>query len=169
MRVPAVLSIAGSDSGGGAGVQADLKAFARSGVHGMTAITALTAQNTVEPVAEAEVERAIERALGRRSLGTLVDVGTGTGRMIELFGPRAAQAIGIDRSSEMLRLARVKLEAAGIASSSRLMAWISSLCVRCASGRWCSSRWLPFTPVWIATVAEFRKERPIPDAFRTVV
>jgi ArsR family transcriptional regulator len=39
--------------------------------------------------------------------------------MIELFGPRASQAIGIDRSSEMLRLARVKLEAAGIASSLR--------------------------------------------------
>ncbi len=70
-------------------------------------------------VAENEVEHAIASTLGEGPIGRLVDIGTGTGRMIELFGPRADSAIGIDRSSEMLRLARVKLEAAGITSSLR--------------------------------------------------
>jgi ArsR family transcriptional regulator len=69
--------------------------------------------------AESEVERAIDRALGKRPLGRFVDIGTGTGRMMELFAPRSTEAVGIDRSSEMLRLARVKLEAAGISSSLR--------------------------------------------------
>jgi hydroxymethylpyrimidine/phosphomethylpyrimidine kinase len=48
MQVPRCLTVATSDSGGGAGIQADLKTFARLGCHGMSAIVALTAQNTRE-------------------------------------------------------------------------------------------------------------------------
>jgi ArsR family transcriptional regulator len=69
-------------------------------------------------IADAEIERAIAGLLDDRPLGALLDIGTGTGRMLELFAPRARSAIGIDRSSEMLRLARVKLEQAGICGAS---------------------------------------------------
>ncbi len=53
--VPRCLTIAGSDSGGGAGIQADLKAFARAGCYGMSAVVALTAQNTTGVTAVHEV------------------------------------------------------------------------------------------------------------------
>ena len=65
-------------------------------------------------VADSEVEGAIQRALSDRPLGTLLDVGTGTGRMIELLGATANDSIGIDRSVDMLRVARAKIEAAGL-------------------------------------------------------
>jgi hydroxymethylpyrimidine/phosphomethylpyrimidine kinase len=60
--VPRCITIAGSDSGGGAGIQADLKAFAAAGVHGMSAIVALTAQNTREVAAVYELPPAFVRA-----------------------------------------------------------------------------------------------------------
>jgi ArsR family transcriptional regulator len=68
-------------------------------------------------VPEAAVETAICQALGEAPLGRLVDVGTGTGRMLELLGPRASALVGLDNSPEMLRLARAKLLAAGLGQS----------------------------------------------------
>ncbi|WP_375391831.1 ArsR/SmtB family transcription factor [uncultured Sphingomonas sp.] len=65
-------------------------------------------------VADAEVEAAMAAVLGLDGeggapIGALLDIGTGTGRMLELFGDKARTAVGVDRSSEMLRLARAKL------------------------------------------------------------
>src|ERR671929_320076 len=60
--VPTCLTIAGSDSGGGAGIQADLKAFAAAGCHGTSAIVALTAQNTLGVTAVHEVPSEFVRA-----------------------------------------------------------------------------------------------------------
>jgi hydroxymethylpyrimidine/phosphomethylpyrimidine kinase len=61
VSVPRCLTIAGSDSGGGAGIQADLKAFASAGCHGTSAIVALTAQNTLGVTAVHEVPPAFVR------------------------------------------------------------------------------------------------------------
>ena len=60
-------------------------------------------------VPEGEVEAAMSDMLGGK-LGRLIDIGTGTGRILELLAPEAEQATGIDRSPEMLRLARAKLD-----------------------------------------------------------
>jgi ubiquinone/menaquinone biosynthesis C-methylase UbiE/DNA-binding transcriptional ArsR family regulator len=65
-------------------------------------------------VAEEEVEAAMARLIGPQAGGFYLDLGTGTGRMLELFAPLAGQAIGIDQSREMLAVARAKLDAEGL-------------------------------------------------------
>lgn len=65
-------------------------------------------------VPEREVEEALSRLLPMAGIGALLDVGTGTGRMLELLGPRAERAVGVDQSREMLAVARLKLEEAGL-------------------------------------------------------
>ena len=65
-------------------------------------------------VAESDVEAAMSRALDAHAVGRLVDIGTGTGRILELFSGQADRATGIDRSPEMLRLARAKLSKANL-------------------------------------------------------
>ncbi len=97
--IPRLLSIAGSDSGGGAGIQADLKAFAACGVHGMTAVTAITAQNTVgvsavhhiPPGIIIEQVRAVSEDIGVDAvkIGMLGDVATieAVVRALDLLSP----------------------------------------------------------------------------------
>jgi ubiquinone/menaquinone biosynthesis C-methylase UbiE/DNA-binding transcriptional ArsR family regulator len=65
-------------------------------------------------VAEDQVEAAIEEALGQGPFDLVVDLGTGTGRMLELFAPRARRVLGLDISHDMLGYARMKLERAGL-------------------------------------------------------
>lgn len=61
-------------------------------------------------IADGDVEARLAALLGGENLGALIDVGTGTGRMIELFGDQAHHATAIDNSPDMLRLARAKLQ-----------------------------------------------------------
>lgn len=69
-------------------------------------------------VDEREVEAALVRLLPDQGVRDLLDIGTGTGRMLELFGPRVQQAVGVDLSREMLAVARVNLERAGLRNGS---------------------------------------------------
>lgn len=65
-------------------------------------------------VAEAAVENAICAALAEAPFRTLLDLGTGTGRMLELFGPKIERGLGIDLSLDMLAVARARIERAGL-------------------------------------------------------
>jgi len=66
-------------------------------------------------VDDGEVERVIGRLLPKRGIENLLDIGTGTGRMLELLGPRAGRGLGIDLSRAMLAIARAHLDRAGLA------------------------------------------------------
>jgi ubiquinone/menaquinone biosynthesis C-methylase UbiE/DNA-binding transcriptional ArsR family regulator len=65
-------------------------------------------------VADDEVEQAIVAALAERPFRSLLDLGTGTGRMLELFGPQIERGLGLDLSLDMLALARSRLDRAGL-------------------------------------------------------
>jgi ArsR family transcriptional regulator len=69
-------------------------------------------------VDEGEVEAVLSDIIGGSAPHDLLDIGTGTGRMLEVLGPHAASALGIDQSREMLAVARVNLERAGLPNSS---------------------------------------------------
>ncbi|MEA2255637.1 MAG: hydroxymethylpyrimidine/phosphomethylpyrimidine kinase [Solirubrobacteraceae bacterium] len=90
-RIPVCLSIAGSDSGGGAGIQADLKAFARAGVHGTTAITAITAQNTVAVTA---VEAVSPGMIVAQVRAVVEDLGVDAVKIGMLGSAATARAVG---------------------------------------------------------------------------
>ena len=67
-------------------------------------------------VAEAAVETAMVAAVGERPFESMLDLGTGTGRLLELFAPLYNRAVGIDASADMLAVARANLDRAGIAN-----------------------------------------------------
>jgi len=64
-------------------------------------------------VADAQVEEAILESVSGQALGNLLDIGTGTGRMVEIFGPEATHVTALDKSPAMLRLARAKIGKSG--------------------------------------------------------
>jgi hydroxymethylpyrimidine/phosphomethylpyrimidine kinase len=88
--VPRCITIAGSDSGGGAGIQADLKAFAAAGVYGMSAIVALTAQSTRQVAAVHEVPSWFVRAQLEAVAG---DIGIDAAKTGMLFSRSIIEAV----------------------------------------------------------------------------
>ena len=96
-----VLAIGGSDSGGGAGIQADLKAFARCGAHGMSAIVALTAQNTLGVTAIAEQSPGIVQDQIRTVLD---DLGADAAKTGMLFSSAIIEAVADELTGRGLPL-----------------------------------------------------------------
>ena len=90
MTIPRALTIAGSDSGGGAGIQADLKAFAAAGVYGASAIVALTAQNTVGVTAVHQVPPAFVVA---QLEAVFSDIGADAAKTGMLFSRQVIEAV----------------------------------------------------------------------------
>jgi hydroxymethylpyrimidine/phosphomethylpyrimidine kinase len=90
MDIPRALTIASSDSGGGAGIQADLKAFAGAGVHGMSAIVALTAQNTTAVTAIHELPPEFVVA---QLDAVFTDIGVDAAKTGMLFSRRLIEAV----------------------------------------------------------------------------
>lgn len=88
--VPRCVTIAGSDSGGGAGIQADLKAFAHAGCHGMSAVVALTAQNTVAVSGITEAPPAFIRAELEAVFG---DIGVDAAKTGMLFSRQTIEVV----------------------------------------------------------------------------
>jgi hydroxymethylpyrimidine/phosphomethylpyrimidine kinase len=99
--IPRVLTIASSDSGGGAGIQADLKAFARCGAHGMSAIVALTAQNTLGVTAIQELPPGFVQA---QLEAVLTDIGADAAKTGMLFSATLINVV-----ADVLASAGVKL------------------------------------------------------------
>ena len=99
--IPRVLTIASSDSGGGAGIQADLKAFARCGTHGMSAIVALTAQNTLGVTAIAEQSPGFVREQIR---AVLDDIGADAAKTGMLFSVPLIEAVAAELAGRELPL-----------------------------------------------------------------
>lgn len=98
--IPKAMTIAGSDSGGGAGIQADLKTFAALGVYGTSALTAVTAQNTRQVLAIAEVP---EEVIALQIDGVMEDIGAD------------AVKTGMLSSASIIETVTDRLEAWGVA------------------------------------------------------
>jgi len=94
-KTPVAITIAGSDSGGGAGIQADLKTFAATGVHGTTAVTSITAQNTRAVTAVVDLEAEI---IKRQIQAVAEDIGVDAGKTGMLHTEKIIKAVAFEVS-----------------------------------------------------------------------